>query len=286
MRRSSKKLNKFNRKVTSPKESISTSSGKANSLKPKKKKNANIEKKNAATHPFLAEKTPLAVAVMSGREPRPPPSKNSPKATAILQEAERSELKCLQKIQQPSPTSVSFCSADAGAGFGRPEELPVSKLPPLTELVLRSCETDPSIHQLEIPSPTMLLVHARICAVMENNSAMGKDDFSFNRLVGLSRMSLEALLSDKVTRSKYGHISNNTCSTVRSLLECADDLIVEGYFHEHHKEHGGIEVAVFSTQKQRQFIVCYRGSKNRQIKPVTGKGKNLKQSDISKGKFV
>jgi len=234
------------------------------------------------SHPFLAENNPLAVAVMSGREPPPPPSKSSHKATDKAKGPKQGQPKCVQSKEQTSPTSV-FSSADAGAGFGKLETSPRNKLPPLTELVLRSCETDPSIHQLEIPSPSMLLMHARICAAMENNSTVAKDNFSFNNLVGLSRMSMEALLSDKGTRSKYGHLSNNARSTVRSLLESADDLIVEGYFHEHHKEHGDIEVAIFSTQKKRQFIVCYRGSKGRQIKPVSSKGRNLKQGDISEG---
>mmetsp|Transcript_22616 Transcript_22616/g.32851 ORF Transcript_22616/g.32851 Transcript_22616/m.32851 type:complete len:799 (-) Transcript_22616:274-2670(-) len=69
---------------------------------------------------------------------------------------------------------------------------------------------------------------------------------------------------------------------VNTILECADDIVVEGFFHEigddeRHETvvvggdkstHDRIEVAVFSSQKHRQFVVAYRGTTERQKKPV------------------
>ena len=69
-------------------------------------------------------------------------------------------------------------------------------------------------------------------------------------------------------------------STIKSLLECADDLIVEGYFNETigsendlmgDVESTSVQVAVFSSQRQRQFIVCYRGTIGQHTKPVRSK---------------
>ncbi len=69
-------------------------------------------------------------------------------------------------------------------------------------------------------------------------------------------------------------------STIKSLLECTDDLIVEGYFNEtigsesdliEGAESTSVQVTVFSSQRQRQFIICYRGSMTQHTKPVRSK---------------
>lgn len=63
-------------------------------------------------------------------------------------------------------------------------------------------------------------------------------------------------------------------STIRSLLECTDDLVVEGYFNEtitsdvEELESTSVQVSIFSSQKQRQFIICYRGTIAQHAKPV------------------
>ena len=62
-------------------------------------------------------------------------------------------------------------------------------------------------------------------------------------------------------------------------LECADDLVVEGFFREYGKKveensggsgSGGerIEACVFSSESLRQIIVCFRGSTAAQARPV------------------
>ena len=62
---------------------------------------------------------------------------------------------------------------------------------------------------------------------------------------------------------------------VKQVLECADDLVVEGFFREYGKkveENGGggerIEACVFSSESLRQIIVCFRGSTAAQARPV------------------
>lgn len=66
-------------------------------------------------------------------------------------------------------------------------------------------------------------------------------------------------------------------SIIRSLLECADDILVEGYFTEtigpddfvEESNHTScIQASVFSSQRQRQFVVCFRGSRLQHAQPV------------------
>lgn len=78
-------------------------------------------------------------------------------------------------------------------------------------------------------------------------------------------------------------------STIRSLLECTDDLVVEGYFNEtignevEEIESASVQVSIFSSQKQRQFIVCYRGSIAQHAKPVRSKScYNIDPNGINK----
>jgi hypothetical protein len=70
-------------------------------------------------------------------------------------------------------------------------------------------------------------------------------------------------------------------ATIKCLLECADDIIVEGYFTEtigydteliDSKEATSVQVAIFSSYRQRQFIVCFRGSMMQHEKPIKFKG--------------
>lgn len=66
------------------------------------------------------------------------------------------------------------------------------------EILLRTSELEPSVHQVSIPEATDLLVHARVCSLMEGYDQLleirakaGKRWFSFGHLVGLSRKDLE-----------------------------------------------------------------------------------------------
>lgn len=222
------------------------------------------------------------------------------------------------------------------------------------DIILRTSETDPSVHQTTIPSAFELLIHARICALfegydtlLETRAKAGKRWFSFGDLVGTSRQELESmyfssieqkpqssfninneqavegfahspppplgnpfenvLLDCKSTKSysslssedeqKQINIRRNPMrsramkphpSTIRSLLECTDDLIVEGYFNEtiasavEDLESTSVQVSIFSSQQQRQFIVCYRGTIAQHAKPVRNKAcYNVDSDDVN-----
>jgi len=62
------------------------------------------------------------------------------------------------------------------------------------EIVIRTSELEPSVHQLVIPSATDLLIHARICSLLEgydhlleSRAKARKTWFDFSSLVGLDR---------------------------------------------------------------------------------------------------
>lgn len=68
-------------------------------------------------------------------------------------------------------------------------------------------------------------------------------------------------------------------STIKMLLECCDDLIVEGYFNEtidvdensdwtNEKTASSVQIVIFSSQQQRQIIITYRGSIEQHAKPI------------------
>jgi len=69
-------------------------------------------------------------------------------------------------------------------------------------------------------------------------------------------------------------------SIIKSLLDCADDVLVECYASETVGDECGIEeksntssvqVSIFSSQLHRQFIVCFRGSLMEHANPVKPK---------------
>jgi hypothetical protein len=71
-------------------------------------------------------------------------------------------------------------------------------------------------------------------------------------------------------------------STIKSILDCTDDLVVEGYFNEtvendenvdtnNESSATSIQIAVFSSQRQRQIIIVYRGSLVHHSKPIKSK---------------
>jgi hypothetical protein len=62
------------------------------------------------------------------------------------------------------------------------------------ELLIRTSELEPSVHQLVIPTATDLLIHARICSLLEgydrlleSRTKARKRWFDFNSLVGMDR---------------------------------------------------------------------------------------------------
>jgi len=288
---------------------------------------------------------PFALDIMQGREP--PPRPGSTKKKMHLKENENRD-------EESSNSSARKQSRESR----NPE---TSKFIQEDEYTLRSCELEPSAHQMSIPSAEQFLMHARICGVVDSYANLmnvtrrnimshgdatklkREDMFDFKVLVGMSRMELEAIIlgkavekppdllsapidllsiSDSADAAAGGmmpiHISagggsmdssisdaySNHCSQravvqnaphpsiVKSLLECGEDLIVEGFFRGQQQyttssagrnvpTGHGVEAAVFSSQRHRQFIVCYRGCLEDQAKPV--KNKNAKQVEKAGG---
>jgi hypothetical protein len=247
----------------------------------------------------------------------------------------------------------------------------------MDEIVIRTSEMEPSVHQIALPTATDLLLCARVCSLLEgydrllrHQAAKGRRWFDFAELVGAERHELEeaylcalghrkeadeqakrqaiagsiarmgasasiqvpsvgsgnpfgagasasttmeevSLLGDTVAEeaSRFGDPKNLPHpSILKSLLDCGDDIKVEGYFTETlgeedeglsipALEHGertifpedygekssAVTVAIFSSQKHRQFLVCYKGTAEQQAKPVKS---HVRQKDANGGENI
>ncbi len=104
----------------------------------------------------------------------------------------------------------------------------------------------------------------------------------FERNLSTLTISSESTSSYKRRGQKIGpKASKPHPATIKCLLECADDIVVEAYFTEtigydteliEGKEATSVQVAIFSSYRQRQFIVCFRGSMMQHAKPIKFKG--------------
>jgi len=172
------------------------------------------------------------------------------------------------------------------------------------DFIIRSCELQPSVHQVEIPPAQDFLLHSRICSLMEdyeqmkNNARSEEEALNFSSLVGLTRLELESVYeesknkfrtageNDETISEKFPRENEKNSTLLKMLLQCADDLVVKGHFcaspaHEATlSENEALQVTIFCSQKHRQFIVCYQGSISKQIKPLA-KGSPLKRSSSS-----
>jgi len=140
---------------------------------------------------------------------------------------------------------------------------------------MTSTEMDPSNFQIELPSKKEVLAHANICNLMNGYTAVQRD-FNFAMLSGITRSTLEKEYAKSTTNDDPMIAGICHRDVVKQVLECADDLVVEGFFREYGKvnnkeEEGGgerIEACVFSSESLRQIIVCFRGSTAAQARPV------------------
>ena len=283
-------------------------------------------------------------------------------------------------------------SRDGSLSIAKPtDDRPVQAAPDpvMDEIVIRTSELEPSVHQITLPAATDLLHCARVCSLLEgydrllrHQAAKGRRWFDFAELVGAERHELEeaylralghhkeadekakrqaiagsiarmgastsiqvpsitsgnpfgaptvsasgtatpatgvsasttmeevSLLGDTVIDegSRFSDPKNLPHpSILKSLLDCGDDIKVEGYFTETlgeedeglsipALEHGertifpedygekssAVTVAVFSSQQHRQFIVCYKGTAEQQAKPVKS---HVRQKDSNGGEI-
>lgn len=175
-------------------------------------------------------------------------------------------------------------------------------LPGADEFKIHSTEYDPFDFQCELPSKKEMTVHVNICNVVDSYTSVHLE-FNFAMLAGLTRKTLE----NEYQRSMTAMRNNNAVvrdsnkpmiagachvDVVKSILDCEDDLVVEGFFREYvgdntttastdktpkgatatptnkQKRDDRIEAIIFSSEKLRQIIVCFRGSTANQAKPL------------------
>lgn len=180
--------------------------------------------------------------------------------------------------------------------------------PAKMEIKLRSSEQDPSPHQVTIPSVHDVLYPARLCEALMQYRAIDQN-FDYGSLVGMPRAQMNNFLlmieSSSPSRNKASTDSLRPSSPIgkqastpkgasarQHLMEVhvpiikflanADDLILEGFFHEicdHTKGNSfdttsdmstrdRMEVAIFKSDARRQFFVIYQGCSETQDKPV------------------
>ena len=140
----------------------------------------------------------------------------------------------------------------------------------LSQFRLTSTEHDPSPFQEELPEKNHVLVHAKVCNLMDGYTAVHRD-FDFSTLTGIGRSTLE---KEYMNTTLERPLIAGSChrNVVRMLLDCAPDLVVEGFFREYSKDDSGagerMEACIFSSESLRQIIVCFRGSTKNQAKPL------------------
>lgn len=148
---------------------------------------------------------------------------------------------------------------------------------------LKSCEMDPSLFQIDIPSQECILASCKICAIMDNYVELGGVNFDFSSLMpfGGTSPDINVLLMGGALESKPAEEKETKSHPVLlSLQTVTKDIVVEGFYRERVEEIGRIEVCIFSSESQRQFYVVYRGSTKLQDHPIHGTQK--KPSDAEK----
>jgi hypothetical protein len=167
-----------------------------------------------------------------------------------------------------------------------------SKFDNAHQFELRTSESDPSPFQLEIPSHENVLVHCKICCIMENYFDIGGINFDFSSLMPwvnnhnhepskidlLSGSSNDKLkMSHNVQRNTSNNVQNDKVKHVlSSLQDIVDDIVVEGFFREYYEDNnregglGRVEACVLSSNKLRRFVICYRCSSDVQDCPLLG----------------
>ena len=162
-------------------------------------------------------------------------------------------------------------------------------------LEIRSSEQEPSVHQTNIPTLNNFLLPARLCYMLDAYRQVDQN-FDFFCLVGMNRCEIEstvrqdlALGGDSTFSPKrnlsHQQITQAHTPILENFLKCSDDLVLEGFFHElanvdEPKRNGRydsasekstqdrIEIAIFSSDYSRQFLVVFQGSVDMQAKSV------------------
>lgn len=205
-------------------------------------------------------------------------SKSEP-AHMLLHTLEEKVSKSAENTPEPKRKSFSFRMTPSPKmtrkKFGKQaQELNIPTLTPcqgfLTpsdDLAMRASEQEPFPHQVDIPDSKDVLMHSRLCSVLDQYHLIDQN-FNLGALTGVPRTVLEGFLRGETLD---GLVPQHR-PIVQKLVDCANDLVLEGYFHEDSNEtNEREEVAIFNNQELRQFIVVYRGTSGQQIKPIRSK---------------
>jgi hypothetical protein len=130
----------------------------------------------------------------------------------------------------------------------------------------RSSEQDPSPHQVAIPTANDLYIHSKLCVLLETYQSFDQN-FDFNTLKGINSLTLKGFTT--LNHSIAGMAAEQK-PIVQALLDCHDDLIVEGYFG----SNDDLEVGVFSMQNT--YLAVYKGTAEQQGKPARTKDVPIK----------
>ena len=141
----------------------------------------------------------------------------------------------------------------------------------LNAFKMTSTEHDPAPFQVELPAKKEMMVHSKICALMDGYTAIHRD-FNFAMLSGINHSTLMKEVK-RSTSDKPMIAGSCHREVVKKLLECSDDLVVEGFFREYtdetnDKDSERMEACILSSESLRQIIVCFRGSTANQAKPL------------------
>jgi len=217
----------------------------------------------------------------------------------------------LRRTSRPDKNTeaMEFCLEVIQSGSGE-------DISPNIEIKLRSSEQDPSPHQVSIPAVNDLLYSAKLCELLEEYRVIDQN-FAFGSLVGMTRAQMHQFLQDKKptgmvrnptspdssqptsplsagspVSSSLDRILTSLTAQQQQLMEThvpivsslfdADDLVVEGFYHEvcdvsknkafdttnEKSTRDRVEVAIFKNDAQRQFIVVYQGCAEAQMKPI------------------
>ena len=180
---------------------------------------------------------------------------------------------------------------ESNAPPSSPASLISTALPGADEFKIHSTEYDPFDFQCELPPKKEIATHGKICNLVDSYTGIHLN-FNFAMLAGLTRGTLENEF-ERSTAEKPMIAGACHRDVIKSILECEDDLIVEGFFREYvgDNDHVAgnektpvkatpvksankparddrIEAIIFSSEKLRQLIVCFRGSTASQAKPL------------------
>lgn len=178
-----------------------------------------------------------------------------------------SPLRRLSRNSPHKPSKAGITPTPAVGGLQIPllaKPSPTSLLLTGDDLALRTSEQQPASHQIEIPDVKDMVVHAKLCAFMESYRQIDPT-FSISALVGVPNLALREFAFFGKTNLETAGLLEKGRPIVKELLECAEGITVEGYAAQN------AEVAIFELPKLSQIVGVFRGSDERQAKPVSSK---------------